>query len=636
MSGVPRRSSAAAAAAVLWAVACLWVAFAWRAGVSLVIRYDVPSPPAIVQGLYETEGEPNREAFAWTGEQVRLRLRDLDRRMPWTVSLVVQAARPTGLPRPVVTIAVDGVTTTRTELGDDVTTLTAALPARSRAGAAVDVSISPTFVPGAGDGRALGVQWRGARFRASGWPRPPWIAIAMAVATAVCVTLLAAAAAWQPLVIGLVLLTGVVQAWLFAFGSASFGGYPVWSVTWAGPVLVVGAVVCRLVRHRSDSRAWQAAVAMAAVALVLQGWMLNHPSMTQGDSGFHAHKFNDVLAGRYFFTSGAPGGQFPYPIALYIAALPFARLVPDEMWLLRAICAVAHAVAGLAVFAFVRRSGPPGRALWAEAFFFVVPAGFHALAVAYLTNSFGQSMSVVALGVVAAWPFDRRPRLGAMWLALAALVAALSHMSSFVLLISTLGVYVLLGLRRAGRDATVAPVAAGALMAVTLAVAGFYAHFPETYRALLHRPVATSPGPTAAPPPLMRDEAHQTQFVPGWDALRVRLAAVPRYVLRYFGWWLPLLALVGAIGWRALPRGAASRALAAWLMTCAVFFVLGQLTPFDVRYYLWASPALAILGALAMPPRWTASPRERGPRLVGAVGLVLGVIYWISWLGPSA
>ena len=56
-------------------------------------------------------------------------------------------------------------------------------------------------------------------------------------------------------------------------------------------------------------------------------WTVLHPNMLIGDALFHAHRFQDVLAGRWFFTSIAPGNyQFPYAPGLYVVAIPFAGL----------------------------------------------------------------------------------------------------------------------------------------------------------------------------------------------------------------------------------------------------------------------------------------------------------------------
>ena len=165
-----------------------------------------------------------------------------------------------------------------------------------------------------------------------------------------------------------------------------------------------------------------------------------------------------------------------------------------------------------------------------------------------------------------------------------------------------------------------------------VAVLLFYAWFGVTYRALMTRPASSAAvSSSQIPPPVMRREAHQTQYVPGMAALRVRLAEVPRYVNRYFGWWLLPLAVVGAVA--AWPRrtDALSLLVTAWVATGVAFFALGHVSSIDVRYYLGVYPALAILGseALSSTNRWAG----RVGRLLVATGTVTGITYWLQWLG---
>ena len=80
--------------------------------------------------------------------------------------------------------------------------------------------------------------------------------------------------------------------------------------------------------------------------------MLLHPNMPIGDALFHAHRFQEVLAGKLYFTSIAPGNyRFPYAPGLYVAAIPFAGFVRRglaDMTLLRMIVCADDALCGLA------------------------------------------------------------------------------------------------------------------------------------------------------------------------------------------------------------------------------------------------------------------------------------------------
>src|SRR4029453_3406211 len=90
------------------------------------------------------------------------------------------------------------------------------------------------------------------------------------------------------------------------------------------------------------------AVAFTASALLLRLLALLHPDMPVGDAMFQAHRFQDVLGGKLYFTSIAPGNYlFPYAPGLYVFAAPFAALVrrgPADMALLRIIVSSVAAV----------------------------------------------------------------------------------------------------------------------------------------------------------------------------------------------------------------------------------------------------------------------------------------------------
>ena len=646
--------SAVTAGLVAGALLALIVAGWWRGSVSYVLRFDVPAA-ATVSGLYQTELLRTREPapapvrdtpvtdayearllgrgvpFAWTRDAVQLTVEGFDRRIGWSAVVPVRVSRPPGHALPTVRVAVDGVETIVRFPQDDTDMLRVPIPPRARNGVRLDLLVDPVFVP-QGDDRALGIQMVGVRFDPDGLPTPTAAAIGAAASAAILLMILIVATGLRPLTLTMSAGLLVLHAWLLTFGLGSFGEFPWRSMTWAGPVIGLAGLVCWLIGKRDDARSWQAAVAIAAVMLVAQGWILLHPSMIAGDSGFHLHRFTDVREGRYFFTSGGPGGQFPYPIALYVAALPWSGSVSDHAWLLRAMALGANAAAGIAIFWMTRGWLGSSRALWAEVFFFAVPAGFHALASAYLTNSFGHSIGVSAIAVAATWPFERRRWLGAGVLTLLLTIGFLSHTGSAVLLAGTVAILLLIRTwTRAGASDRL-PVAAALVAAALLSVLVYYSHFTETYRAAL---APRTRAATATAVPVMRVEAHQTEFVPGWPALRIRLAEVPRYTKRYLGWWIPALAVVGALTWRRLPTARASRVLAGWLATCALFFVVGHLTKYDFRYYLWVSPAIGIIAAMSAP---AARPRHALSVLAGAaalVGLILGLEYWLSWLGPA-
>ena len=89
--------------------------------------------------------------------------------------------------------------------------------------------------------------------------------------------------------------------------------------------------------------------------------------ITVGDGIFQVHRAQLVHQGHYFFTSVTPSPSFeiPYPVGLYVAALPFWDFFPsklDLLRLLRTVTVVADALVGLGLYAVARRQWNDPRA----------------------------------------------------------------------------------------------------------------------------------------------------------------------------------------------------------------------------------------------------------------------------------
>jgi hypothetical protein len=303
----------------------------------------------------------------------------------------------------------------------------------------------------------------------------------------------------------------------------------------------------------------------------------------------------------------------------------------------------ADAFAGLALWGMAAHGlGSVTVATAALAFYHFSPAVFQIQAIAYLTNALGQSLMVIALAAAAVLPIARvvSPQLAIF--VFASFAAFVSHFGNFLLLLGVLGAATALALvprdRPARRWALV--VAGGTAAALALSVWLYYRHFATEFGEMASRltsvPIAAAAGPAPQEIPLQRAEAHQTEWVPGWLALRGRLGAVPGYVAKYLTWPLVILAAAGLVELiRQRARHPAAMILYGWTVACLIFFVLGQLTPLDIRYYLGVAPACAVLAAIAMERYW----RTGGwPRLVVSLlsvwMAVAGVIYWFRWFGP--
>src|SRR6185369_11441905 len=126
-----------------------------------------------------------------------------------------------------------------------------------------------------------------------------------------------------------------------------------------GLALLAAAAVIERWRGERLRNTARFAMMFTGSALYLKLLVLLHPDKWLIDAVFHAHRLENVMAGNYFFTSIAPGGYtFPYPIALYVTALPLARLVTDHVLLLRLVTAAAEAASALFFYwMIVRGSG---------------------------------------------------------------------------------------------------------------------------------------------------------------------------------------------------------------------------------------------------------------------------------------
>jgi hypothetical protein len=427
--------------------------------------------------------------------------------------------------------------------------------------------------------------------------------------------------------VGGVLLLSAALAALVAQGFAPYTGFPELTVRvtlWIGSLTTVLVTIARRLRPEPFRNTARFAIAFSAAALLLELLVLLHPTMPIGDALFHAHRFQEVLAGRWYFTSTAPGGyQFPYAPGLYVFTIPFSGLVrrgDADMTLLRTIVTVADALAGLLLYGMaVRVRGDRLAGAIAVALYHLIPLGFGVIVTGNLTNAFAQSLSVGALALVASGIVRFENRGALVLLTVAMLSVFLSHTSAFAIgSIGAMLIALLFWWR--GGPALRSPALAvfvATVLAVLLAVVMYYAHFLETYRTELAR--IGSETAAAAPDA-------------GGRSVGSRLAAVPMYLRHYYG--IPALALAiwGAASlWHRGARDRSTLTCAGWALACLLFLVVGILTPVDMRYYLAAVPVVAVAGALAAAFAW-ASPGSR--RIVAVILLAWAAFVGVNtWLG---
>ena len=612
--------------------AIVWLALFYGLQPALRVDFD-SSPPRLLSGVYPSEREPaSGLTFAWTGEQVTLRLPGLDRRVPWQLQLRVRGARQLASENPSLTFTIDGLTLETIATTTDFQDVTVTIPVQSdRRGLTLGIRSSATFVPGPSDRRALGVVLDRLQLSPTGIVVPPRDAFAgtagAAAAMGAAVAMLGVTAGSA---IGAAILLAAGVARTVAIGFGPYTEFPMLASRIGlaiGTVLVLGALFVRIRMRTTFRNTARFAVIVSAAALLLKLLVLLHPDMPIGDALFHAHRFQQVLGGGWYFTSIAPGNYlFPYAPGLYVVASVFADLVPrgtPDMALLRIIATAVDAVAGALLYAAVVRSRADRlAAACAVALYQLIPLDFGVLAVGNLTNAFAQALSVIALVLMAGAPLQLR-RWGLTLLFAAVLTAAfLSHTSTFAILaVACAAVAVLFWWRgEAPRRAEAAGIAVALLVAVVLAVVLYYAHFGETYRTQLSRIGAE----TAAAAP----DA-------GGRGIATRLSAVPRYLWLYFGVPVLVLAAGGVAAWARRPsRSRLALAVGGWGLACFAFLVLGIVTPVDMRYYLAAIPAAAIVAGLGASAGWSAGGYVRAASLVLLAWAMLeGVSGWWAAIG---
>jgi hypothetical protein len=615
----------------------------FAAGPSLTVDFAADPPRRVFTGIYPAERAPDGLTFVWTRETFGLTLPRLDRGLTWRLTLHLAASRPDGS-TPTLITTVDGITASTTTLpaggfaGHAVT-----IPARADRPRTTSVGfrVTPPFTP-AGDPRELGAQIdritlrpeRGGPVLAMDWRATvAWGVVAGALASVLAVPV-AVAVIW-------LLVTATLAAMVATTGLAPYAGAAWWPALFigAGAAAIAAAVLPR-------SRAGAAvAVLITFTAAAVHGLVVLHIDMPIGDALFHAHRFQEVLGGRYFFTSIAPGDyQFPYPIGLYLAAAPFARFTGSALenaTLLRIVVVIVNAAAAALIYRLAARwrSGDEVTGAAAVASFHLVPLSFGVIGTGNLTNAFAQSMATVSMVVAGAIAAGRPGVALSVVLFAAASIAFLSHTSTFaVLAVQLVAVGIGLALlgrtrllpraRRTGlpgggmREGSTAPtwtsrgglIVAATIAAVTVSVLVYYARFGEVYREAWGRIAAETGRATEAA---------------GGRTPYVRLIEAPQWLVRYYGWPLLLSAVVGA---GAIVRGRIrlapeiSMLLIAWLGAAACFLVIGIVTPVDLRHFYAAAPAVALLSALGCSWLW-----RIGVWSAAAVVVLAGWAMWIAW-----
>jgi hypothetical protein len=616
----------AAFAAAVWAV----VLYAWHPALNVDFDRDLPRN---VEGVYPPErDEASRLTFAWTGSDTLIRMPGLDRRVAWQLTIRASGARTIAAENPAVTILSDGVAvaTEQTSAGfGDITATIPALP--DRRGLVLGLHSSTTFVPGPGDPRTLGIMIDRLTLTPSGAVLIPHQAIAAAAVSAAAmgagIALLGVTAGSA---IGAAILLSAADAGIAARGFGPYSTFPA-TVTalgcWIAFALALVALAFRVLRAQPLRNTARFAIAFTASALFLKLLVLLHPDMPVGDAMFQAHRFEAVLAGHFYFTSIAPGGYlFPYAPGLYVFASLFAGFAhrgAGDVVLLRVLTLSADAVVAALLYRAVAIAWSDRLAgAIAVALYHLVPLDLSVITTGNLTNAFAQSLSVVALVLMAA-PAVPSERAGATAaLAVVMLAAYLSHTSTVAILFVS-GLFIAAVFWRRGGPTLRGPAAAIAIATVAasvISIVAYYGHFMDTYRTQFAR--IGHETATGAP-------------VVGHRTIADRFDAVPYFLNICFGIPALTLAAMGGVHlWRRASIDRLTLAIVGWLLGCAAFLILGILTPVDMRYYLAAIPAVAVLASAGAAAAWRSGPAGRGFTLgLLITAVVTGFHGWWRVLG---
>ena len=630
---------------------CLAIAFS--ASPTVVLPFD-RQVPGVLTGFYGLERSGDL-TFAWTGPKATMSLPGLDRRTPWRCVIRLRGGRAPGLAQPAVSIDVDGrpaTTATATNLFEDRAIDVSPRPGQD--GLSLTITSAPTFVPGPGDRRELGVQVDHiACSPTGGVAMPPRRGLAVAATAAACFGV-AFVVLGAPLWLSLLAALGVscAQALAMVTGLALHTGY-LDRVPWLASLAAVAAVaLAGAVKWRTDGTLSPAArfvLAYSGVALYLLLLTLLHPSKELIDALFHAHRLEWVRAGRYLFTQPMPDGvAFPYAIGLYVVSLPWMAFTRDHVTLLRVVVCSAHILAGLLLYlAIVRRLQDQVAGAFAVVLWSLVPQWFLVVGNANLTAAFGQSVATATLLLATIWTLGPRDyRQGAALFAIAAL-AQLSHVGTFPQLLAAM-LALAVAYRALGGFELRGPawwIGSTAIAAAIFSVVIYYGQFGEVYRSLGRvsgrTAAVTGSAPVAvAPLPGVLPRGGPT------PSTGIRIATAAAVGLEAVGWPMALLALIGAA--RLTPNHSRNRltlAVLAWTAAAVALLGAAVLMPVEDRFYRYnvefiarvfyvGWPAVVVLAAVGASWSWRAGPNGRAASVIlVSAALWVGARGWWSWIG---
>jgi len=579
--------------------------------------------PGLLRGFYpgERDGELT---FAWTADRAEMPLAGLDRNVPWTARIRVRGGRRDPSTLPTVTVLADNVPVATRQTSNTFEELEATIPARVGhvRGVTLALAVSNTFVPGPADTRALGVQVDRISVEPAtlGAFPPRRTVAAAALGSAVFGAIFGLLAATATTAVAAATLVAVAQATVLRIGLGPFAPWLTLVVALAasiGIALLVVALVVERRRHARLRHTARFALMFTGAALYLHLLVLLHPDKLLAEAPLHAARLSLLTA-----------GAFSYPSAFYMAALPFAHLAADRVRLLWIVAAVAEAISFLFLYwMIVRGTGDRILAAIAVAVVQLLPIAFQFMAEARFTAVFGEAATLVTMSAATAALLDRR-RWQFWATGVAALVAFLSDVGTFITLASTLAASTLLLIALGSRNGR----RAGIALAITLAAAAVLAAVMPSERfapgtGVLR--VEVSEG-TAPPPSEASRSAAETPLGRALVVLGLPISA--------FGWPFLLLAAIGiGVNLRARQFDDWWLLVWGWLLATFALIAVNAFRGGDVvRDYYAAMPSLAVFAAAGVVTLWNAGGERRALAVAtSALGTAIGVVGWLGVIGPA-
>jgi len=457
--------------------------------------------------------------------------------------------------------------------------------------------------------------------------------------------------------VGGAVLMALGQAFVLVSGGGLYGPHPGSAIRLALAIALVAVLLAAAVQFRRQAvrNTARFVFTFSAGALYLQLLALLHPAKPLVDALFHAHRFENVLAGRFYFTQlSTSATPFPYAIGLYLFAAPWAWITSNHVALLRVVVSSAEVLAGAMLYPLVVRTwGNRVAGAMAAALFVLVPVSYGIIGNANLTNAFGQAVSIVTIALLTILADRLRRPLVFAGLAALTTLGLVSHISTLVLLPCTLVVIALLFWRFGGQPLEGAARRVVAMTAVALVAATviYWGHFGDVYKVQFDRlrvAVAPSTSSSDAGGAGGLTSGDEGAGVSGMGSTTIPLGrrawqAIDQ-TIDSIGWPIFLMALVGA--WRFYKDGGPGRldlVIGAWALVWLVFIAASVLSPGNKAYQQDAYecigrvvhatlPAAVLLAARGAAWGWGAGTTPRiASTLLLSWAVVVGVRAWAGW-----